>query len=179
MTTLAVSDLWWGFASSSPSNTAPRTILGPLPVAFAISFGESSADFVLRQRHRRNRMFEAAMALASTAQRDNWDGEGSRAARLDSVERLPALLDLLPPAMEEPEISISGLGSAVLDWDRGRSFQLSIALSDKGTISFASLSQGARSHGEFVFSPERLPDEIALAFKRWIKDGACRRTAAS
>lgn len=106
-------------------------------------------------------------AVAMSASHDDWDGEGARALREDSLDRAEKLLELLPASMPDPEMSVSGLGSLTLDWDDGPEWQLSLALTERDTISYAGYFRGARSHGEFPFYPERLPEEIAIAIRRW------------
>jgi hypothetical protein len=131
---------------------------------------EGSASAVLAaQQDRSDRLRAAVETACSQSRLDNWDGEGSRAVREDAIDRAPLMLALIPESMPDPEISVSGLGSLMFDWDNGPDWQLSLALSPRDTISFAGFFRGARSHGEFPFYPERLPDEVLAAFKRWPK----------
>lgn len=172
MTCLEIRPLFWGDALSSPSSLVAVKNYSATVDRFADR--PTTAEFVGGENQRQMCLLEALSDAVGSAGHDNWDGEGSRAVREDSIARAPAFLRLIPRAMQSPEISVSPHGSTIFDWDFGPSRQLSIALSARGAISFACYYEGARSHGEFPFYPERLPDEVVLAFNRWLRQPSGR-----
>lgn len=99
---------------------------------------------------------------------ENWDGQGAHPLRQDALDRFFCLARLLPPELPLPEIGATPSGSISVDWENGSDWLLSLILSAGDQISFAAYYKGARTHGSFPFFPERLPEEIGLAFQRWL-----------
>ncbi len=161
MTTACMDGSAWALPQS---RSASRLFGLSLGIPLAQQEAQASASALGTPREDR---LSRLLAAVEAAQREDWDGEGCRALREDAIDRAPSMIDLVPAHMQDPDISVSGLGSLMFDWDDGPDWQLSLALSPRDTISFAGFFRGVRSHGEFPFYPERLPDEIQTAFKRW------------
>lgn len=165
MTTACMDGAFWALLGSRSASQNLDLSLG-LPSAKQEEQSSASALGAAGDE-RLSRLLAAVEEASAEAGCDDWDGEGSRALREDAIDRAASMIALLPAHMQDPEINVSGLGSLMFDWDKGPDWQLSLALSPRDTISFAGFFRGARSHGEFPFYPERLPDEILAAFKRW------------
>jgi len=69
--------------------------------------------------------------------RPGWDGYGAGAISVRVALRAEAFINALPSSLTSPEIVPEPDGELAIDWDFGRSLQLSISIGESGPLHFA------------------------------------------
>ena len=106
-----------------------------------------------------------AREAADEASRPDWDGYGVCAVSEATLAQALALLDLLPSALPDPEISAHPDGEIAFEWSLGPRRVLTVAVNESGRVSYAALFGSARQHGsEHLLGV--LPDPVGQALRR-------------
>lgn len=117
---------------------------------------------------RRHKFLNELRGAVAEAALNGWAGLGSRRADMSAVAMASVLIDLLPPGVPAPEVSISPNGEVVLDWERGASRLFSIALKGDDKLAFASYNRGERLSGALEFHSDALPGEVVRQLFSWL-----------
>ena len=107
---------------------------------------------------------QALSEAYSAARVDNWDSLGSAGVEQSTFEYALTFLRMLPTNIPLPEVAIDPDGEIAFEWDYSRNEILSVSIGRDGTLTFASLFGGRKSHGVEQLS-DRIPPTVALSLE--------------
>lgn len=96
--------------------------------------------------------FVALLEACSIADSDGWDGYRGQSVSVGSFLMAEALLRTVPADVPMPEIDVHPDGQVGFDWVVDRHRMFSLAISDSGTIAFASMRGDDKVTGREVFT---------------------------
>jgi len=122
------------------------------------------------------RLLEALRELAEGCMEDDWDGYGAKPVTATVVTRAKIFIRALPDRLPLPEVSAEPDGAIAFDWMPDQSKTLSVSVSERSRVAWASVDGAERNHGAVPFT-ELMPSRIVLEIERITGHGATFRAA--
>ena len=113
---------------------------------------------------------DALMAIKQEASNDNWNEEGGKAVRPETIGLAATFLRLLPRDLPTPEVSPDPDGEIGFYWGTGSDKAVVASISPRGVISYASLYESVQTHGRAPLSDE-LPSALKTVLRELHRDG--------
>jgi len=97
------------------------------------------------------RLRDELSRVAADATEDDWDGDGSLALGVESLESATDLISVLPPGFPLPDVDVGRRGELMLEWRTGNRAALVLSLYPDRSIGYAVVRGQARSFGREPF----------------------------
>ena len=114
---------------------------------------------------RLRQMVTALREAYEEASSEGWDGYGGRAGEPLSYIQALSFLSALPSTAPLPEVAVDPDGEIEFEWYRGPRWIFTVSIGRTGTLSYAGLFGGNKTHGVEQFV-EGLPETIAQNLRR-------------
>jgi len=99
--------------------------------------------------------------VAADAAEDDWDGDGSLALDVESLDAATDLAKILPPGFPPPDVDVGRRGELMLEWRTGKRSALVLSLYPDRSIGYAVVRGQARAFGREPFLSV-LPEVVLL-----------------
>lgn len=111
----------------------------------------------------KSKLLSALQELARECGDDDWDGYGARAVSPASLAQAQIFIRALPDRLPLPELSAEPDGAIALDWMPDKQKTLSVSVSARPRLTWASVDGTERNRGAVPFTgvmPSRIVSEI-------------------
>lgn len=121
----------------------------------------SENDVVVTLPHNR----DDALADLKTYNYANWDSEGAKPITTSVVEWSKQILDQVPRAIPNPDVSPAASGSVCMEWTKGKNFVWADVEPNKKLLTLIKIA-GQRTESAFDIADNRIQQHLATALTR-------------